>query len=57
MDAISALSHKGKEKTSGNRAVWSDNMKKIFLDLCLKDVMVTGGAGANLKSQSWTKGY
>lgn len=55
MDAISAPSHKGKEKTSGTRAVWSDNMKKIFLDLCIKDVMARGGAGANLKLQSWTK--
>ena len=50
-----APSHKGKEKAETSRAVWSENMKKIFLDLCIEEVLQGGRPGSNFKAQSWTK--
>eukprot|EP00268_Persea_americana_P045506 TRINITY_DN4641_c0_g1_i14.p1 TRINITY_DN4641_c0_g1~~TRINITY_DN4641_c0_g1_i14.p1 ORF type:complete len:208 (-),score=34.06 TRINITY_DN4641_c0_g1_i14:232-855(-) len=50
-----AQSQKGKEKAETSRAVWSENMKKIFLDLCIEEVLQGGRPGSNFKAQSWTK--
>lgn len=50
-----APSHKGKGKAETSRVVWSENMKKIFLDLCIEEVLQGGRPGSNFKAQSWTK--
>ena len=50
-----ASSHKGKEKAKTSRVVWSENMKKIFLDLCIEEVLQGGRPESNFKAQSWTK--
>lgn len=49
------LSQKSKEKVESSRAVWSDNQKKVFLDLCIQEVLSGGRPGTNLKSQSWKR--
>eukprot|EP00268_Persea_americana_P045822 TRINITY_DN4696_c1_g1_i10.p1 TRINITY_DN4696_c1_g1~~TRINITY_DN4696_c1_g1_i10.p1 ORF type:complete len:328 (-),score=51.94 TRINITY_DN4696_c1_g1_i10:166-1149(-) len=49
------LSQKSKEKAESSRAVWSDNQKKVFLDLCIQEVLSGGRPGTNLKSQSWKR--
>lgn len=38
------------------RASWSNEVKKIFIDLCIEEVRLLGGrARANLKQSSWEK--
>lgn len=41
--------------TKRSRANWSNEIKKIFIDLCIEEVELGGQPGAHMKPSSWKR--
>lgn len=46
-----AQSYKGKEKAEPSRAVWLKNINKIFLNLCIEEVLQGGRPRSKFKAR------